>query len=117
MGVRRLAEDAGHEFDRAADLEVEKAQRALGVQAVDQVLDVGRRILRMHEAGDRIFELLAIDDHGRIHRKEIILAGVIDVQMGVADEADVAHAHAMLGELVLDHVLVELQARACPASP
>ena len=109
MRARGLAEDAGHQFDRAADLEVEEAQRALGVQAVDQMLDVGRRILRMHEAGDGIFELAAIDDHGRIHRKEIILAGVIDVQVGVQHEADVAHAHAVLGKLVLDHVLVELQ--------
>ena len=47
MRARRLAEDAGHQFDRAADLEVEKAQRILGVQAVDQMLDVGRGILRM----------------------------------------------------------------------
>ena len=92
-----------------ADFEVEEAQRALGVQAVDEMLDVGRRILRMHEAGDRIFELAAIDDHGRIHRKEIILAGVIDMQVGVQDEADVAHAHAVLHELVLDHVLMELE--------
>src|SRR5580692_7398243 len=30
--------------------------------------------------------------------------------MGMADEAHVAHTHAMAGELVLDHVLVELQA-------
>ena len=30
--------------------------------------------------------------------------------MGVADEADVAHAHAVARELVLDHVLMELQA-------
>ncbi len=48
MCVRGLAEDAGHEFNRAADFEVEEAQRILGVQAVDEVLDVGRRILRMH---------------------------------------------------------------------
>ena len=34
---------------------------------------------------------------------------MIDVQVGVQHEADVAHAHAMLGELILDHVLVELQ--------
>ena len=35
---------------------------------------------------------------------------MIDVQMGVHDEAHVAHPHAVAGELVLDHVLVELQA-------
>ena len=107
--ARGLAEDAGHQFDRTADFEVEEAQRALGVQTVDQVFDVGRRILRMHEAGDGIFELPAIDDHRRIHRKEIILAGVVDVQVGVQHEANVAHAHAMLGQLIFDHVLMELQ--------
>ncbi len=52
---------------------------------------------------------LAVDDHGRIHRKEVILAGVVDVQVRVQYEADVAHAHTMLGKLILDHVLVELQ--------
>ena len=60
------------------------------------MLDVGRRILRMHEAGDRVFQLPAIDDDRRVHRKEVVLAGVVDMQMGVADEADVAHAHAVL---------------------
>ena len=109
MRGRRLAKDARHQFDRAADLEVEEAQRALGVQAVDQMLDVGRRVLGMHEAGHRIFELATIDDHGRIHREKIILAGVVDVQVRVQHEADVAHAHAVLGKLILDHVLVELQ--------
>ena len=29
--------------------------------------------------------------------------------MGVADEADVAHAHAVARQLVLDHVLMELE--------
>ncbi len=46
VGVGRLAIDAGNQLDRPGDLEVEKAQRALGVQPVDQMLDVGRRILR-----------------------------------------------------------------------
>src|SRR5438445_12722556 len=32
------------------------------------------------------------------------------MQMGMADEADVAHAHAVACELVLDHVFMELQA-------
>jgi hypothetical protein len=31
------------------------------------------------------------------------------MQMGVTDIADVAHAHAVARELVLDHVLVELE--------
>src|SRR3569833_4749333 len=35
---------------------------------------------------------------------------MIDVQMGVTDIADVAHSHAMAHQLVLDHVLMELQA-------
>ena len=64
----------------------------------------------MHQAGDGIFQLLAVEHDRRVHRKQIVLAGVVDVQMGVADEADVAHAHAVARELVLDHVLVELQA-------
>ena len=34
---------------------------------------------------------------------------MIDVQMRVQHIADVAHPQAMLGKLVLDHVLVELQ--------
>ena len=106
----RLAIDARDQFDRAGDLEIEESQRALGVQPVDQVLDVGRRILRVHQAGDRIFEFLAVEDDRGVHRKQVVLAGVVDMQMGVADEADVAHAHAVARELVLDHVLMELQA-------
>jgi hypothetical protein len=54
---------------------------------------------------------LRLSDHGRVHRKQIVLAGLVDMQMGVADEADVAHAHAVARELVLDHVLVELKPR------
>jgi hypothetical protein len=107
--ARGLAEDAGHQFDGTTDFEVEKAERAFGVQAVDQMLDVGRWILRMHEAGHRIFEFAPIDDYSRIHRKEIILAGVVDVEVGVQHEADVAHAHAVLGQPIFDHVLMELQ--------
>src|SRR3954464_2417866 len=34
---------------------------------------------------------------------------MVDMQMGVADEADIAHADAVARELVLDHVLVELK--------
>ena len=43
VGVGGLAVDAGHQLDRAGDFQIEEAQRALGVQAVDQVLDVGQR--------------------------------------------------------------------------
>ena len=52
MRARRLAIDAGDQFDRPGDLEIEKPQRVLGVQAVDQMFDVGRGILRVH-AGRR----------------------------------------------------------------
>ena len=45
------------------DLEVEQPQRAaLVVQAVDQVLDVGRRILLAHQPGRRVLELAAVDE-------------------------------------------------------
>ena len=70
----------------------------------------GSGILRMHQARDRIFHLAAVEDHRGVHREQVVLAGVVDVQMRVHDVAHVAHAHAVLGELVLDHVLVELQA-------
>ena len=49
----------------------------------------------MHQARDRILELAPVDDDGRVHREEVVLAGVIDVQMGVQHEADVAQAHAV----------------------
>ena len=45
-----LANDAGHQLGRPGYFKVEKAQRALGMQPVDQMLDVDRRILRMHQA-------------------------------------------------------------------
>ena len=109
VGVGGIAIDARHQFNRTGQFEIEEAQRALGVEAVDQMLDVGRRILRMHQSGDGVFQLLAIEHDRRVHRKQIVLAGMIDVQMGVADVADVAHAHAVARELVLDHVLVELK--------
>ena len=111
LGVRigGVTVDAGHQFDRARQLEIEETQRALGVQAVDQMLDVGGRVLRMHQPGNGIFELAPIEDDRRVHREQVILARVVDVQMRVADEAHVAHPHAVARELVLDHVLMKLQ--------
>ena len=35
---------------------------------------------------------------------------MVDLEMGVHDIAHIAHPHAVPGELVLDHVLVELEA-------
>jgi hypothetical protein len=49
VGVGRLEHDAGDELDGAGQLQVLEAQRILGVQPVDQVLDVGQGVLRMHE--------------------------------------------------------------------
>ena len=111
FGVRagRFQAHARHQLDRTGDFQVEEAQRALGVQPVDQVLDVGQRILRVHQAGDRVFELAPVDADRGVHREQVVLAGVIDVQVGVQHVAHVAHAHAVARELVLDHVLVELQ--------
>jgi hypothetical protein len=110
MRVGGFTIDAWHQFNRTSDLEIEEAQRALGMQAVDEMLDVWRGILRVHQAGDGIFQLLAIQDDRGVHREQIVFAGMVDMQVGVADEADVAHAHAVTHQLVLDHVLVKLQA-------
>ena len=106
---RRLAIQPREDLDRPADLEVQEAQRVLGVQPVDQMLDVGGRVLRMHEARYGIFKLAAVDHDRRVHREEVVLAGVVDVQVGVEDVADVAELEAVPGELVLDQVLVELE--------
>jgi hypothetical protein len=106
----RLADQSGHQFGRARYFQIEKPQRPLGVQAIDQMLDVDRGILRMHQAGHRIFELAPIEDNRGVHGKEIVLAGVVDVQMGVQDVAHVAEPQPVLLELVLDHVLVRLHA-------
>ncbi len=55
VGAGGFAIAAGEELDRPGEFEILEAQRALGVEPVDQMLDVGRRILRMHQAGDGIF--------------------------------------------------------------
>jgi len=110
VAARRLADQSGHQFGRAGDFQIEKAQRSLGVEAIDQMLDVDRGILRMHQAGDRIFKLAPVEDDRGVHGKEIVLAGVVDVQMRVQDVAHVAEPQSVLLELVLDHVLVRLHA-------
>ena len=63
----------------------------------------------MHQAGDGIFQLAPVDADRRVHREQIVLAGMIDMQMCMQNETHVAELHAMTRELVLDHVLVELQ--------
>ena len=73
------------------------------------MLDIGLGILRMHETRDGAFQLTAVHHDRRIHREMIILAGMIDVRVRVANIADIADFHAVARELVLDHVLVVLQ--------
>ncbi len=85
-------------------------QRARRVQPLDEVLDVGLGVLRVHEPRHRVLHLAPVEDDRRRHREAVVLAAVVDVHVGVADVADVADAHAVARELVLDHVLVELEA-------
>ena len=71
------------------------------------MLDVGRGVLLAHQARDRVLELAAVDDDGGpVHRELVVVAGVVDVQMGVQDVADVLHLEAVLGELLLHALLV-----------
>ena len=51
VGIGGIAIDARHQFDRPGEFEIQKAQRAFGVEPVNQVLDVGCGILRMHQTG------------------------------------------------------------------
>jgi hypothetical protein len=117
MAAGRLHPDAGADLQHAGDFEVEQAQCVARVQAVNQVLDVGRRILRMHKSGDGVFQLLSVHHDRGAHREQVVLAGVIDMQVRVHNETHVAEPQSMPRQLVLDHVLVELQARACRAIP
>jgi hypothetical protein len=71
------------------------------VQPVDQVFDVDRRVLRMHQAGHRVFQLAAVEDDRRVHGEEVVLR--------VQHIADVAEPQAVFLELVVDHGLVGLQ--------
>ena len=67
-------------------------------------LHVDHLVLEMaHRPAEELAPLRDVDARIKIG------LGVVDVKMGVADEANVAHANAVPRELVLDHVLVELQ--------
>ena len=107
FGVRsgRDAYHPGNDLLAAGRLQVEQPQRVPGVQAVDQVLDVLRRILGAHETGDRVLELPAVDRDRRRVREEVVPARVVDVEVGVQDVADVAHLHTVPGQRVVQHLL------------
>ena len=75
---------------------------------VDQMLDVDRRILRMHQARDRIFQLAPVNHDRGIHGKEIVLAGMVDMQVGVENVANIPELEPVLLQLIFDHVLVRL---------
>src|SRR3954454_1720434 len=88
-------------------LEVEQPQRARVVQAVDEVLDVGRRVLLAHQARGGVLELAPVDDHrGAVHRELVVVARVVDVQVRVQDVADVLHLQPVLVELLLHALAV-----------
>lgn len=74
-------------------LEVEQPQRARMVQAVNEVLDVGRRVLLTHQPGDGELGLAAVDHHGgAVHGELGVVAGVIDVQ-GLTSHRQRKEAH------------------------
>jgi hypothetical protein len=66
--------------------------------------------LLAHQPGHRELQLAAVDDHDGVHRELRVLAGVIDVQMGVQDEPNVGLLHPMLGELLLHALLAVVEA-------
>ena len=101
-----LDDDARRKLDRPRQLEVEQAHGARGVQPVDVVLDVLRRILLAHQAGDRVLELLALHDDGRRHREPVVLPRVVDVVVGVQDVADVLGLETVLCELIFQLLLL-----------
>ena len=76
---------------------------------LNQVLNVGLGILRVHQAGDGALELSTIHHDGGVHREVIVFSRVIDVRVRVADVANITDLDPMTGKLVLDHVLVVLQ--------
>ena len=115
FGVRpgRNAHHPGDDLLAAGRLQVEQPERVPSVEAVDQVLDVLRRVLRAHETGDRVLQLAAVDRDGGGVREEVVLARVVDVEMGVQDVADVAHLDPVPGERVVQNLLAGLD----PAHP
>src|SRR5439155_22094584 len=100
-----LAADAGDDLLRARELEVEQAQRAWRVQAVDEMLDVFGGILLAHQTRYRVLELAAVDDHRRRVGEAVVLTGVVDVQVRVQNPAHVLRRKAEVGELRLEHLL------------
>ena len=85
------------------------------MEPVDQVLDVLGRVLLAHQTGDRELELTAIDHDSRRGREAVVLAGVIDVQMGVQDPADVAGRQVVFLQLVIElHLLGHVAGHAQP---
>src|SRR4051812_27928641 len=102
-----LAADTGDDLLRIDVLEVEQAKRGtLVVQAVDEVLDVGRRVLLTHQARHGVLELGTVDDDGRVQREVLVVARVIDVQMRMQDVADVLHLEAVSVERLLHSLTV-----------
>src|SRR5712692_2489805 len=106
VAARHLADDAGRDLLRSGQLEVEQPQRPLRVQPVDEVLDVLGGVLLAHQPGDRVLELTPVDhDRGRA-REAVVLAGVVDVKVGVQDPADVLRLQAVAPELALQPLLL-----------
>ena len=87
-----LADDPVVDLVRAGELEVEEPQRAGRVQTVDVVLHVLGRVLRAHQAGDRVLELAAVHHDRRRHREAVVLAGMVDVAVRVQHGGDVARS-------------------------
>src|SRR5581483_8909420 len=116
VAAGRLADDSGVDLVRPGELEVEQAQGAGGVQPVDVVLDVLRRVLLAHQPGNRVLELAPVHHHRRRQRKAVVLAGVVDVAVGVQHGGDVLDRHAVLRQLVLElHLLRDVPLHAEPA--
>ncbi len=110
MRPRPVERHARDQLHLPGQLGVLQPQRALRVKAFDEVLDVRLRVLREHEAGDRMLEFAAVEHHRRVHGKVVVLPGMVDMKVGVDDVAHVADLEAVPGELVLHHVLMELEA-------
>ena len=108
MPARGLADDPVVDLVRAGELEVEQAERPRRVQPVDVVLHVLRRVLLAHQPGGGVLELAPVHHDRRRHREALVLAGVVDVAVGVEHRGDVPDRDAVRPECVLElHVLVD----------
>ena len=115
MPARDLAANSRDDLLRARELEVEQPQRAGRVQPVDEMLDVLGGILLAHQARDGELQLTPVDHDRRPDREAVVLAGVIDVQVGVQDPPDVIGRQVELRELVLQlHLLGHVPGHAQP---